>query len=267
MPGSIDVTSCAADPPGRGVWPPWSRMFFQLLAAATLSFPLMYCSSAVLWGQTGLAVLMAVCFGYLGAALVGISAFLVRPRSTVQAEARTVVGLLGFRRPEPGRWSRRPLLVWCLVIPALLAAADLGLALGLGAVWHPDSDAAQAAARAERAELFTRNGTFGAAVLMPFLVAAVPEEIRYRALVLLTQRVASALAVPRLVRWLVVAAAGSASVVLFALAHAPFGPMNVVTSAIGGAIYTGLALYTRSLWPAIMCHGLYDAAAVTLTIL
>lgn len=112
-----------------------------------------------------------------------------------------------------------------------------------------------------------RNGTFGAAVLYPFLVAALPEEIRYRALVLLAQRAVVALTPLRPVRVLVVAAAAGLSIAVFAAAHAEFGAMNMVPSVTDGAIYTGLVIYTRSLWPAIFCHRFYDLVAISRTIL
>ena len=41
--------------------------------------------------------------------------------------------------------------------------------------------------------------------------------------------------------------------------HADFGTSNVVSAFIGGVVYVALALYTRSLWPSIMAHGIYDA--------
>jgi membrane protease YdiL (CAAX protease family) len=267
VPGS-DVIGCAAtDHRNPSVRPPWSRVFFRGLAAVMLAYPLLYCSYAVALGNSPLAVTFAFFFGLTAAVFIGIGAFTARPRSSVLAEARTVCGLLGFRRPEPARWRRRPLLVWCLLVPALLAAVHLGLDTLIGAIWHPVSDAGRVRANAEREEMLTRNGTLGAAVLYPFLVAALPEEIRYRALILLAQRGVVALTTSRTIRVLVMAAAAGVSIAVFSAAHAAFGPMNAVTSAIGGAIYTGLVLYTRSLWPAIFCHGFYDLMAISLTIL
>ncbi|WP_280405278.1 CPBP family intramembrane glutamic endopeptidase [Nocardia brasiliensis] len=265
--GSGGIACAATDHRRPGVWPPWSRLFFRGLAVLTLAYPLLYCSYAVVLGNTPLAVTVAFFFGLTAAVFIGISAFTARPRESMLDEARVVCGLLGFRRPEPARWRRRPLLVWCLLVPVLLAAVHFGLDTLIGAVWHPVSDAEQVRANAGREEMLTRNGTLGAAVLYPFLVAALPEEIRYRALVLLVQRAVVAHTTSRPFRVLVVAAAAGVSIVAFAAAHAEFGPMNVVTSAIGGAIYTALVLYTRSLWPAIFCHGFYDLAAISLTIL
>ncbi|MBF6254013.1 CPBP family intramembrane metalloprotease [Nocardia farcinica] len=260
--------SATTDHPIAGSRPPWSRVFFRGLAAVTLVYPLVYCSSyAVVVGDTPLAFAVAFCFGVLAFGVIGIGAFMVRPRSSMLTETRIVCGLLGFRRPEPARWRRRPLLVWCVVVPVLLAAVHFGLDTVIGTVWHPVSDAEQLRANAERVEILTRNGALSAAVLYPFLVAAVPEEIRYRALVLLTQRAVGACTIPRWVGFLVVAAVAGLSIALFAAAHAEYGPMNLVTSAIGGVIYTGLVLYTRSLWPAISCHGFYDLMAISLTIL
>ncbi len=262
------MSSCAVTDHSRTrSRPPWSRVFFRGMAAVTLAYPLVYCSYAVVLGDTPLAVAIAFCFGLLAVALIGIGAFTVRPRSSMLTETWIVCGLLGFRRPEPARWRRRPLIAWCLVVPVLLAAVHFGLDTLIGTVWHPVSDPDQVRANAERAEILTRNGTLGATVLYPFLVAAVPEEIRYRALVLLTQRAVGARTIPRWVRFPVVAAVAGLSIALFAVAHAEYGPMNLVTSAIGGAIYTGLVLYTRSLWPAISCHGFYDLMAISLTIL
>ncbi|UZG59666.1 CPBP family glutamic-type intramembrane protease [Rhodococcus opacus] len=36
---------------------------------------------------------------------------------------------------------------------------------------------------------------------------------------------------------------------------------NVLTALSGGVVYMGLALYTRSLWLAIMTHGIYDCSS------
>ena len=49
-----------------------------------------------------------------------------------------------------------------------------------------------------------------------------------------------------------------ASTVWFSWGHVEYGTANVLTALSGGAIYMGLALYTGSLWPAIMTHGIYD---------
>lgn len=258
LPGA-SAPGAAADRCGAAR-PPRARLVLRGLAALMLACPLLLCGRAVAQGHTSLAVELAVCFGLLAAAYIGVSAFSTRPPSPVRVEVRAACGLLGFRRPEPARWQSRPLLVWCLVVPVVLALAHVGLDTLLGAVWHPVTDADQAAANARRTELLTRGGAFSLLVLYPFLVAAFPEEIRYRATFLLVQRGVAVLSAPRVVRVFVVAAAAGVSVAGFAFAHAAFGPMNVATSAIGGVFYTGLTLYTRSLWPAILCHGLYDLA-------
>lgn len=49
-----------------------------------------------------------------------------------------------------------------------------------------------------------------------------------------------------------------ASTAWFSWGHVEYGTANVLTALSGGAIYMGLALYTRSLAPAIMTHGIYD---------
>ncbi len=45
----------------------------------------------------------------------------------------------------------------------------------------------------------------------------------------------------------------------FVLSHLEFGQGNLVTALVMGVVCTAIALYTRSLWPAIVVHGVYDA--------
>lgn len=123
----------------------------------------------------------------------------------------------------------------------------------------PVTDADVVAARKEREDYLLRDGFF-TAVTGSFLLAAVPEEILFRS---------GALAVQR---WrpsnpILILSAASVMLVLFAVWHASFGVGNVVFSFVGGALFTALALYTRSLWPAIVAHGVGNLISVTQLIL
>ena len=57
---------------------------------------------------------------------------------------------------------------------------------------------------------------------------------------------------------LFVATIAVASTARFSWGQVEYGTANVLTVLVGGVVYMGLALYTRSLWPAIMTHGIYD---------
>ena len=57
---------------------------------------------------------------------------------------------------------------------------------------------------------------------------------------------------------LLVAAIAVTSTARFAWSHVEYGTANVLTALVGGIVYMGLALYTRSSWPAVAAHGIYD---------
>lgn len=63
----------------------------------------------------------------------------------------------------------------------------------------------------------------------------------------------------RWVRWPVVVAAGTASVICFSADHAMGGSANIAHAAACAAITTVVALWQRSLIPAIAAHAVYDA--------
>ncbi|MCW2092975.1 UNVERIFIED_ORG: membrane protease YdiL (CAAX protease family) [Rhodococcus erythropolis] len=144
---------------------------------------------------------------------------------------------------------RRRLGLWVLLIPALVAAGNYLLfeyAVNLN-TWFPVTDPDIIAANETRKEFLIRGGIF-TAVTGSFLHAALPEEILHRSGVLAIQRWKPS-------NWKLILSVASVMLVLFALIHLSFGFGNVVTAFIGGAMFTALALYTRSLWPAIAAHG------------
>ncbi|WP_158306539.1 CPBP family intramembrane glutamic endopeptidase [Rhodococcus opacus] len=145
--------------------------------------------------------------------------------------------------------SRRTQLLWLVAIPGTLALLHLLLATQLVTAF-PVIDPAEDAANDAREILGTKYGLYSA-LTYAFFGSALVEEIAFRNVVLLVQR------------WrphatLLIAIIATASTALFAVSHLNYGTANVVSGFVGGAVYVGLALYTRSLWPAIMTHFIYN---------
>lgn len=175
------------------------------------------------------------------------------PAWNVRAEFARGFGWLGLGlvRIRDRQVAVRTQLVWIVVIPTALALLDYHYVAGAISAAFPVVDPAALAAQATRHAEVTALGLYGA-LATAFLGASLFEEIVFRSLPLVVQR------------WrphatILIAITATASTALFALAHTSFGTGNVVSSFVGGVFYVALALYTRSLWPSIMAHGIYDA--------
>ncbi|MDV6246676.1 CPBP family intramembrane glutamic endopeptidase [Rhodococcus opacus] len=110
----------------------------------------------------------------------------------------------------------------------------------------------------DRTDLVRSSGVYGIFVYA-FIRAALLEEHAARLLPLIVQR------------WrpgahFLVATIAVASTAWFSWGHVEYGTANVLTTLVGGVVYMGLSLYTRSLWPAIMAHGIYDLFVFWVTI-
>ncbi len=192
-------------------------------------------------------------------------------RSVVRSVVRSLrvtwvrsIRWLGFVMPRPTSqmvgWKK--IALWVVLVPVLVAVGHYLLFESVVNLetWFPITDVDVIAARNEREDYLLRGGFF-TAMTGAFLLAAVPEEILFRSGVLAVQR------------WkpsnrILILSVASVMLVLFAGWHASFGFSNVVFSFVGGAFFTALALYTRSLWPAIVAHGvgnLISAAHLILT--
>lgn len=163
---------------------------------------------------------------------------------------------LGFVVPRPT--SRAPVwvrvVVWGVLVPSLLGAALVllwFLALHLVPDLFPLADPEQTAARQRRQDQYLRGGIV-TALTTAFIGAALAEEVLFRSVVLAVQR-----ARPR--NWILLTGVTILTLVVFAIAHADFGVGNIVNAGVNAIAFTAIALYTRSLWPAIMTHGVYDA--------
>ncbi len=138
-----------------------------------------------------------------------------------------------------------------MVIPTALALLDYHYVEGTISAAFPVVDPADLAAHETRRANVVALGPLQCPCTA-FLGASLFEEITFRSLPLIVQR------------WrphatILIAITAAASTALFALSHSDFGTGKVVSSFIGGMFYVALALYTRSLWPSIMAHGIYDA--------
>lgn len=191
-------------------------------------------------------------------------------RSVVRSVVRSLrvtwvrsIRWLGLVMPRPTSqmvgWKK--IALWVVLVPVLVAVGNYLLfefVVNLE-TWFPVTDADVIAARKEREDYLLRGGFF-TAVTASFLLAAVPEEILFRSGVLAVQGW-------RPSNRILILSAASVMLVLFAVWHASFGFGNVVFSFVGGALFTALSLYTRSLWPAIAAHGFANLISLTLLIL
>ncbi len=240
----------------------------RILAALIIAIPLLFLGPMVVAGLGGEAVVFVIAMGILAAMMLYQAAYNVEPRSTMRAEAIASAAWLGLCRPAVSRpqSTTKVWLVWCVVVPVALAGVHFLGQLALTQLWDPAVDPGQQAARSDRRDMIVNGGWFSGVVLIPVFVAAIPEEVQYRSLVLAVQRLLAGWSrVPDAARGVAVLLAATVSVVTFALAHSGFGATNIVSAAVGGAIYTGLAVYTRSLWPAVVCHAAYNAIVISTT--
>lgn len=162
---------------------------------------------------------------------------------------------LGFvtPRPESGKSAVYRIAVWVLFVPAVLGVGlylFLKFGIAVGARW-PVTDADEIAKNQERFDHTVRGGLC-TALITAFFTAALPEEVLYRSVVLAAQRRKSG-------TWISVSVVAVLALAVFAWVHIGFGTGNVVSGLVVGALCTAIALYTRSLWPAILVHGVYDA--------
>lgn len=196
------------------------------------------------------AILGALIFFALAAFMVK-KASPIGPAWNVRAEFARGFRWLGFGpvRIRDRQVAVRAQLMWIVVIPMALALLDYHYLSELISEAFPVVDPAELAAQETRdANVKTLYGALAAS----FLGASLFEEIVFRGLPLIVQRC-------RPHATILIAITAAASTALFALVHSDFGTGNVVSAFIGGVVYVALALYTRSLWPSIMAHGIYDA--------
>lgn len=179
----------------------------------------------------------------------------VRIGRWISTTLRRSVLWLGFvvPRPNSSRSVAFRIVVWVLVVPTLLGIfAYLFLAYGIhtGARW-PVTSPDEVAANQARREHIVRGGVY-TALTAAFLTAGLAEEVAFRSIVLAEQRRASS-------SWISVSVVAALALTAFVLSHLEFGHGNLVTALVMGVVCTAIALYTRSLWPAIVVHGVYDA--------
>ncbi|UNN05332.1 CPBP family intramembrane glutamic endopeptidase [Rhodococcus opacus] len=207
--------------------------------------------AALLAPDQPLAAILGALIFFALAALMVKKASPIGPAWNVRAEFARGFRWLGFGlvRIRDRQVAVRAQLMWIVVIPTALALLDYHYLSELISEAFPVVDPAELAAQETRhANVKTLYGALAAS----FLGASLFEEIVFRGLPLIVQR------------WrphatILIAITAAASTALFALVHSDFGTGNVVSAFIGGVVYVALALYTRSLWPSIMAHGIYDA--------
>lgn len=179
----------------------------------------------------------------------------VRIGRWISAALRRSALWLGFvvPRANSSRSVVVRIVVWVLVVPTLLGILVyffLTYGLEVSARW-PVTSADEVAANETRREGIVRGGVY-TALTAAFLTAALAEEVAFRSVVLAEQRRASS-------TWISVSVVAALALTVFVLSHLEFGIGNLVIASVLGVVCTAIALYTRSLWPAIVVHGVYDA--------
>jgi membrane protease YdiL (CAAX protease family) len=199
-------------------------------------------------------------FNLLGAA-AGLEAFAV---AAVIAAGKASAGAAGHFVDGLGLWptSVRQALRW--------VAVGLGTAVTLWVIWQllsrvpgltsvPDAKDVRTVAVAQTSTLVRFcYGLFAPAPLEE-LVYRGPLLVLWLAL-LAAQRHGSWLS-RRWVRWWLMGAATAASAVIFAVGHTPWGSANVAHATALAMTATAVTPWQRSLVPALLAHGLYDACA------
>ncbi len=182
-----------------------------------------------------------------------------RMRANIQQSWR-IIGLGSPGLDRPWRSRRQRLVCWLLLIPVAVAAV-LGLyAWGLDSVL-PAPSGGEITANLQRTQQIYRGGVAGL-LLTLFVAAGVGEELWYRSWVLAANRLL--LCHSTMLRWVIVVPLFALSTTWFAFNHLSYGAGNVASAAVGGVVYGLVALRARSLWPAILAHGLYDCLATVL---
>jgi membrane protease YdiL (CAAX protease family) len=238
-------------------------------------------------------LLFATAFGVCGAALtcLGLLGFLVFPHQKGRIAPAIAILVVGAGLVALGRWID-PSRPWWTVGKALrpsLRLMGLGRGRSRSMLWtgclvavvsavlvhwvnkgivavlpHHPSTASETALGAERATWF-HSGPVALRPLWIVLMAAC-EEIVFRSPVVAAAVVAHhrqqrghnswPMLVVGAIIWI------GLSIIAFGLFHSQFGIANVVTAAVSGAVFGALAWWTRTLWPALTCHSVFNMIAV-----
>ena len=133
------------------------------------------------------------------------------------------------------------------VVPLLAVAVSFALALALLAAFgRPASPASTVRASGLRAG--------GPALSVARAIGiAVLEELAFRGPLVLIA------CVHRFARLRILAPSVIGAALIFGLAHGQYGWGNAVSAAVQGLMYGAMAAWTKSLWPSIAAHALFDA--------
>lgn len=206
-------------------------------------------------------VTAGVLYGYLLCLLQQYAAGERRhlPRRALHRLAATagwLLSALGLRTLRPGKLMLQTGTGVAGGIAAVLLAVLLaGLLTRLG-TWSTPIPGAD-----PRDVIAAQAGT-AAAAIHGFIAAAPSEELAYRGPLLFVAAALQPLRTqrPRLCRIATVTVLLATSY-LFGTLHAQYGTLNTATATANGLIWGVLALRARSIVPAIVGHGLYNAAA------
>lgn len=243
------------------------RVFDRCFIGVTLGLTIMLSAYVVAKPKLDIALLLPLC-GFIFAFLVWDSrkSGSRRPKLDRGEWSRTgrwmwvalrrSLKWLGFVVPRPTSgspvWVR--VAVWGVLVPSLLGLGLFLMWFAIGSIapdLFPVTDPEQIAARQQRRDEYLRGGIL-TALTTAFIGAALAEEVLFRSVVLAVQRA-------RPHNWILLTGVSLLTVVVFALVHSDFGTGNVVNAGVNAIAFTAIALYTRSLWPAIATHGVYNA--------
>jgi len=180
-----------------------------------------------------------------------------RPGPVLRQSVRNL-GLVMPSRRDGTTLTRPRLMWWFLVAPALVTVALFWWFVPWVGTWMPAPSGTEITANAQRQQLATGVPT---AILVSFAVAG-REELLFRAGVLAAARKWDlrlyGAGPVRAAIWVLLV---TASTVAFGFFHLDYGARNVVAVLPLGLLCCLLTLSSRSLWPAIIAHGLYDSLA------
>lgn len=166
------------------------------------------------------------------------------------------LGLVMPSRRDGTALTRPRLIWWLLVAPALVTAVLFWWIVPWVGTWMPSPSGTEITANAQRQQLATGVPT---TILVSFAVAG-REELLFRAGVLAAARKWDlrlyGAGPVRAAVWILVV---TSSTVAFGFFHLNYGARNVVAVLPLGLLCCLLTLSSRSLWPAIIAHGLYDS--------
>lgn len=208
--------------------------------------------------QWGLSVFVVLSIAFVLEGLLG--AYKGRPQ--LRAVGRRLRWWLGVfiahlgLLPDRRRVARTLAAGTAAAVASLAIAYAIALVPGIEKIDHTQDERYVAVANAP-----------GLAGALYFAIAAPPpEETMYRGLLLLTAAAAAWWCRTPAARRLIIGAALVLTSAHFGYIHLEWSQSNALMAAVSGVAYGAAALWSRSLWTAVLAHAMYNFAVGALTI-